>query len=185
MCILGRRFSVENMDIQMTDYMYIGLTVIGPTAEITLFKEAVRGQEENGNEITIDFNRLIPIPKVITDPFTPQVRIDDHHVSYSPSWCERNWGASSNALFTEILDDAGGIFWVQFDTPWDFPYPIIEKMVSSFPNLVFEGSAFNDEEFYMTFEGRNGEFTWQEGDYAEAFGIDEDDEPATLENAAA
>ena len=77
------------------------------------------------------------------------------------------------------------MFSVQFDTPWDFPYPIIEKMASSFSNLVFEGSAFNDEQFYMTFEGRNGEFSWQEGDYAEAFGVDEDDEPAALENAAA
>ena len=37
----------------------------------------------------------------------------------------------------------------------------------------------------MTFEGRNVEFSWQEGDYAEAFGVDEDDEPAALENAAA
>ena len=50
-------------------------------------------------------------------------------------------------------------------------------MVASFPELVFEGSAFeNVEEFYMTFEGRNGQFTWQEGDYREAFGeVDEDE----------
>jgi Ferredoxin-like domain in Api92-like protein len=166
--------------------MYIGLTVTGPTDEVTRFREAVRGRNETDEEIIIDFNRVIPIPQEITDPFTPQIQTDEHHVNYSTSWVERNWGASSNALYTEILDDKDGLFSVQFDTPWDFPYPIIEKMVSSFPNLVFEGSAFdNVGHFYMTFEGRNGEFSWQEGDYAEAFGLDEDDEPAALENAAA
>ncbi len=169
----------------MTDYMYIGITVTGPTDEVTRFREAVRGRNETGEEIIIDFNRLIPIPQEVMDPFTPQIQTDDHQVSYSPSWVERNWGASSNALYTEILDDKDGMFSVQFDTPWDFPYPILEKIVSSFPKLVFEGSAFeNVDHFYMTFEGRNGEFSWQEGDYAEAFGVDEDDEPAALENAA-
>jgi hypothetical protein len=185
MSIEDRRCSVENMEIQMTDFMYIGLTVTGPAEEITRFKEAVRGRDENGQEIIIDFSRLLPIPNEITDPFTPQIRTDGQQVSYSLSWVERNWGASSNAVFTEILDEKDEMLWVQFDTPWDFPYPIIDKMVSSFPNLVFEGSAFNDAQFYMTFEGGNGEFTCQEGDYAEAFGVDEDDEPAALENVAA
>jgi hypothetical protein len=170
----------------LTDYMYIDLTVTGPTGEVTRFREAIRGQNETGEEIIIDFNRLIPIPQEVTDPFTPQVLTDDQQVSYSPSWVERNWGASSNALYTEILDDKDGIFSVRFDTPWDFPYPILEKIVSSFPRLVFEGSAFeNVDHLYMTFVGRNGEFTWQEGDYAEAFGNDEDAEPSAVESAAA
>jgi hypothetical protein len=167
---------------KLTDYMYIGLTVTGPTDEVTRFREAVRGYNETGEEIIIDFNRLIPIPQEVAGPFTPQIQTDDHQVNYSPSWCERNWGASSNALYTEILEDKDGMFSVQFDTPWDFPYPILEKIVSSFPKLVFEGSAFeNVDHFYMTFEGRNGEFSWQEGDYAEAFGTDEDAEPDVVE----
>ena len=170
----------------MTNYMYIGLAVTGPADEVTRFRESIRGHNETGEEIIIDFNRLIPIPQEVADPFTPQIQTDDHQVSYSPSWCERNWGASSNALYTEILDDKDGMFSVQFDTPWDFPYPIIEKMVSSFPNLAFEGSAFdNVDHFYMTFEGQNGEFSSQEGDYAEAFGNDEDVEPSAVESAAA
>jgi hypothetical protein len=156
--------------------MYIGLTVTGATEEIARFREAVRGRGKNGEEIIIDFNRVIPIPQEITDPFTPRIiQIDDHHLNYSPSWCLRNWGASSNALFTEILEDSAGIFWVQFDSA-GFPYPLMEKMVASFPAAVFEGSAFNDAQFYMTFEGRNGQFTWQEGDYREAFGEYDDDD---------
>jgi hypothetical protein len=162
----------------MTDYMYIGLTVTGCTEEMTRFREAVRGRDENGEEITIDFNRVIPIPREVTDPYASQlIQIDDDEFNYSLSWCERNWGASSNARFTEILEDSDRVFCVQFDTAWDFPDFIFEKMVASFPELVFEGSAFeNTEQFYMTFEGRNGQFTWQEGNYSEAFGEDDEDE---------
>ena len=161
----------------MTDCMYIGFTVTGPTEEILRFREAVRGRNEDGEEIIIDFSRLIPIPQGVTNPFTPEIRMDDHQVNYSPSWCRRNWGASSNALFTEITEDSSGTFSVQFDTVGDFPDPVIETMVTEFPALAFEGSAFeNVEEFYMTFEGQNGEFTWQEGNYSDAFGEDDDDD---------
>ena len=59
-------------------------------------------------------------------------------------------------------------------------------MVALFPQLVFEGSAFeNVEQFYMSFEGRGGQFTWQEGDYREEFGEDEDDDSYPPETAAA
>lgn len=89
--------------------MYIGLTVTGLAEEITRFKQAVRGQNENGQEIIIDFSQLIPIPKEIADPFTPQLQMDDDRLSFSPSWSERNWGSSSPALFTEILEDSAGM----------------------------------------------------------------------------
>jgi hypothetical protein len=173
------------MEIKMTYHMYIGLTVTDPTEELTNCREAVRGQDENGDALTIDFSRVIPISKEITNPFTPEIRIDDHQVKYSPSWCGRNWGASSNALSTEVLEDSAGTLSVQFDTVGDFPDAVIETMVANFPGLAFDGSAFeNAEEFYMTFEGRNGQFTWQEGDYREAFGEDEDDLYTPMTEAA-
>jgi len=165
--------------------MYIGLTVTGPTDEISQFQETVRGRDENGKEVTIDFTRVIPIPEEVRNPFSAQIHIDDHHVTYSPSWCGRNWGAFSNALFAEVLEDSAGTFWVQFDTVGDFPDLVIEKLVELFPQLTFDGSAFeNVEKFYMTFEGRNGQFTVQEGNYTEAFGEedhDEDDESYSSE----
>jgi hypothetical protein len=87
----------------MTEYMYIGLTVTGPLDEITRFRESVRGRDESGQEIVLDFARVLPIPQEITAPFAPLTEIDDVH--YSPSWSERNWGSSSNALSTEVLED--------------------------------------------------------------------------------
>jgi hypothetical protein len=56
----------------MVDAMYIGLTVTGPADEITRFREAVRGRDQHGEELPIDFNRLIPIPSEITNPFMTQ-----------------------------------------------------------------------------------------------------------------
>jgi hypothetical protein len=166
------------MEIKMTEFMYIGLTVTGLAEKVAEFREAVRGRDENGEETPIDFGRVIPIPREVTDPYASQIiQIEGDQFNYSPSWYERNWGALSNACFIEILEDSDGVYSVQFDTAWDFPDFIFEKMVASFPELVFEGSAFeNTEQFYMTFEGRNGQFTWQEGDYNEAFGVEEDDD---------
>ena len=58
----------------MTDYMYIGLPVTGPTDEVTRFREAVRGQNETGEEIIIHFSRLTPIPQEVTDRSLPKYR---------------------------------------------------------------------------------------------------------------
>ena len=162
----------------MSDNMYIGLTVTGPNEKITRFRETVRGRDQHGEELTIDFKRVIPIPSEITSPYASHfVEIADREFRYSPSWTERNWGASSNALYTGILQDTDGVFWLQFDVEYDFPDKIMEKIVASFPQLVFEGSAFqNDTEFYMSFQGRNDGFTWEEGDYKEAFDEDEDED---------
>ena len=151
----------------MTDYMYISFTVTGTAEEIDRFREGVRGQGNNGEDITIDFARLIPIPEEITDPFTARfVQREDNQLSYYPPWCVQNWGASSNALFTEIREDRDGVIQVQFDTSGGFAYLILAKIVASFPELIFDGSAFENVE----------EFTWQEGDYREAFGEDADDD---------
>jgi hypothetical protein len=162
----------------MVDAMYIGLTLTGSVDEITRFREELHGRDQHGEELTIDFNRVIPIPSEITNPYASDfIEIADREFRYSPSWTERNWGASSNALYTEILQDTDGLLWLQFDVEYDFPDKIVEKIVASFPQLVFEGSAFqNDTEFYMSFQDINGEFTWEEGNYREQFGEDEDDD---------
>jgi hypothetical protein len=164
--------------MKMSDNMYIGLTVTGPTGEISQFREAVRGRGENGDKIILDFNRVIPIPIEVTDPYAFDfIQIDNHQSKYSPSWIERNWGASSNALYTEMLEDSDSVFSVQFDTEGDFPYQVVEKIVTSFPQLFFEGSVFeNVGKFYMTYTGRNGEFTCEEGNYTEVFGEEDEDE---------
>jgi hypothetical protein len=74
------------------------------------------------------------------------------------------------------------MYWFQFSTKWEPPYEWLGKVVADFPALVFEGSAASDQdEWYLTFDGRDGRLTEQEGDYQKAFGEDEchDAAPAT------
>jgi hypothetical protein len=79
-------------------------------------------------------------------------------------WAIANWGTPRNAcdpyMFEpEIVGDETQIE-PGFDTAWGWPLPIMEKIVSMFPELVFTMLA--DEEcgcFYLNAKGVNGEFS--------------------------
>jgi hypothetical protein len=88
----------------------------------------------------------------------------------APNWYEwhcQHWGTKWNACDAEVTDDGDGRLHVQFNTAWSFSFPIFEKLVRDFPTLTFEGSAEEPGmEIFMTFEGRNGNFTWEEDEEA-------------------
>jgi hypothetical protein len=88
----------------------------------------------------------------------------------APTWYEwrcRHWGTKWNACYAEVSDNGDGSLHVNFESAWHFPFPIFRKLVAEFPTLVIEGSAEEPNmEIYITFEGRNGEFTWQDDDEA-------------------
>jgi hypothetical protein len=83
-----------------------------------------------------------------------------------PTWCEwrsLHWGTDRNAFDVDIADNGDGSLRVTFETAWDFPTPIFEKLVAEFPTLIFEGSAEEpNTEMYISFQGCNGQFRWQE-----------------------
>jgi hypothetical protein len=84
----------------------------------------------------------------------------------APNWYEwscQHWRTKWNSCDAEVTDNGDGSLHVQFDTAWSFPFPIFEKLVAAFPTLDFEGSAEEPNmEIFITFEGRNGKFTWEE-----------------------
>jgi hypothetical protein len=84
----------------------------------------------------------------------------------APTWYEwsyQHWRTKWNGCDSEITDNDVGSLHVQFDTAWTFPFPIFEKLVAAFPALDFEGSAEEPNmEIFITFEGRNGKFSWEE-----------------------
>lgn len=49
-------------------------------------------------------------------------------------WCINNWGTKWNAC--DIESDGNGTF--EFETAWSFPYPVIEKLSSMYPELEIE-----------------------------------------------
>jgi hypothetical protein len=90
----------------------------------------------------------------------------------APTWYEwscEQWGTKWNACDAEVTENRDGSLNVHFDTAWTFPFPIFEKMVAEFPMLVFEGSAEEPNmEIFISFEGNNGEFVWEDDEEARA-----------------
>ena len=104
----------------------------------------------------------------------------------APTWCEwrcEHWDTKWNACGAKVTDIGDGSLHVQFDTAWSFPFPIFETVVSAFPQLLFEGSAYEPNfDFYIKFEGRNGEYDFEDDDQARkaaAAEYEEEDEKVT------
>ena len=76
-----------------------------------------------------------------------------------PNWCYTD--------FTVSGPIGRGSLHVQFDTAWSFPLPIFETIVSAFPQVLFEGSAYEPNcDFYIKFKGCNREFACEDDDEA-------------------
>jgi hypothetical protein len=105
----------------------------------------------------------------------------------APTWYEwrcQHWGTKWNACYAEVTDIGDGGIHVNFETAWDFPFPIFKKLVAEFPTLTFEGSAQEPNmEIFVRFEGRNGELACEDDEEARAkaaAAYEEEDESAEV-----
>jgi hypothetical protein len=77
-------------------------------------------------------------------------------------WRIQNWGTKWNAYYTSTGDmDDETTYTIYFQTAWSHPYPVLEKLVSMFPELEFD-YKFADEDFSYntgTGYGREGMLT--------------------------
>ena len=77
-------------------------------------------------------------------------------------WRLQNWGTKWNAYHTSTGDmDDENKYTLYFQTAWSHPYPVLEKLVSMFPELEFD-YKFADEDFSYntgTGYGREGMLT--------------------------
>ena len=73
-------------------------------------------------------------------------------------WSCNNWGTKWNAYSTSTGDmDDETTYTIYFQTAWSHPYPVLEKLVSMFPELEFD-YKFADEDFsYNTGTGCGSE----------------------------
>ena len=73
-------------------------------------------------------------------------------------WRIQNWGTKWNAYCTTTGDmDDENTYTIYFQTAWSHPYPVLEKLVSMFPELEFD-YKFADEDFsYNTGTGCGSE----------------------------
>jgi hypothetical protein len=83
--------------------------------------------------------------------FTPEEEAELAMIGHRSwySWCVENWGTKWNACRAEISKRSpdSGLLEIRFDTAWDAPVPIYERLLALFPQLGFwfswqhEGSA--------------------------------------------
>ena len=102
------------------------LTVTGNVLFVGAFLEGVRGEEG-----VFDFQRVIPIPDEVNDGSAAVVE-----------WAYENWGTKWNVIrpdISELLDIARGRrkATIRFDTAWSPPLPVVRKLISDYPLLVF------------------------------------------------
>lgn len=67
-------------------------------------------------------------------------------------WCREHWGTKWNAYGCEVLEypfDERMKYY--FETAWDIPIPILNKIAEDNPNLYVEGTAIDEGENFRCF----------------------------------
>ena len=95
-----------------------------------------------GTGDNFDFNRLIPAPAHM---YRGSLGMDDDK-DFPCNWYDwqsEHWGTKWNAYdFSSGID--GDCAFIQFDTAWAAPFPIIAAFANAFPTLAFEHSYFDE-----------------------------------------
>ncbi|MFG6089931.1 DUF1281 family ferredoxin-like fold protein [Enterobacter soli] len=105
-----------------------------------------------------DFNRIIPAPAFIFtgDSLTGGSREE----STGRNWYEFNskrWGTKWNAYDMSIVERTDSKLVIKFDTAWNIPQPIINELVSWFPELMFFHEFYDEGGWFF------GDRTYQVG----------------------
>jgi hypothetical protein len=101
------------------------------------FFERIKGSDEHGNELLIDFDKIVPEPDNLYDSADLPVKIrfnekkiaayaKKHKLESRRVWRGKHWGIqrSISPNDMEKIDDNG----IVIDTPWAPPKPIIDKL---------------------------------------------------------
>lgn len=128
----------------------------------TLSIEGEREDLEKLVELTtkkLDFDRIVPMPEHQDGVFfvnggLGQKEKEEYGKNNWYDWSVENWGTKWNTLPDEVkFDDFGDTLEFSFDTAWSPPLPIIDALMSRFPNLHFTLAYF---EFGCMFGGEYG-----------------------------
>jgi hypothetical protein len=102
--------------------------------------------------VSIDFNKLIPMPEYIYQGNLGKEEIEKYGKNNWYDWSIENWGTKWNAR-DSIIDYENKE--ITFDTAWSPPIPIIEKLTQLFPYRMLYicanediGSTVYKEEFF-------------------------------------
>lgn len=110
------------------------LTIDGSPEAVAAVLDAIRGTDDDGNELVIDFDRVVPMPAAIRETMrqpgeaVTQAGADDWY-----DWRITHWGTKWNAYWQELRD--GNV--IEFDTAWSPPLPLIAALAAQHPAVRF------------------------------------------------
>lgn len=81
-----------------------------------------------------------------------------HDSNHWYDWNVRNWGVKWDAS-SVYFEDWGGELAYDFETPWEFPEPVIRVMVEQYPTLEFTVRFLEEQGWGGKAYGANGEFS--------------------------
>ena len=141
----------------MPNYVYSTFTVSGPPEEVARFQRKMFITDEGDGasvqsarvrpEIYLNFDAVIPMP-------------EEFKVSGAEAWAVRHWGTKWLAFDVHAVEHEPGKLWFQFTTAWDFPTAAFEAIAAEFPNLLFQGSAYEENHEFELKGQFNGEYPW-------------------------
>ena len=110
-----------------------------------------------------DYDTIIPQPRLkkdcpaeyICNPEEKHIEADKKRPWFNWfNWNCDNWGTKWNAYDT-FIDDRDTYFW--FESPWDCPIPVFEKLSRLYPNISFIVSVDGELDRPFSFVAKNGE----------------------------
>jgi hypothetical protein len=134
------------------------LKITGPVADVSVFLDHARGEDEGGEPLVLDFTKFMPQP----DPITPAMIRHPVYAKWAEDhpedelwyfWRLEHWGTKWQG-WDFVVDGPevwGGeaVVTVSFDTAWSPPLPVVLAMSRRYPTLEFDlryfecGCGFN------------------------------------------
>lgn len=149
--------------------------ITGPVDRLTQFQQHVSSTDNpemdvSGNPTGETFDLIFDFDKIVPQP--DEVKESIGSSGATPlwyTWCCENWGTKWNA-YRQGFDGTNDSLRYKFDTAWDCPFPIFEKLFNLYPDLRFY-IEFADEDIgsncgIIEFSGDQPTFTDKTGDEA-------------------
>lgn len=160
----------------LSNYDHWAMSVSGTRNDLDRFVGSINGAAAKHpadafterSAAVFDFNSVIPVPAEAKE--VRHILGGDKPLEYA----EKEWGGS-NAFDVHARWSPEGnewhVQWSCINNCW----PVLERLIATYPSLVFDGSvASDDNRSYVTFHSSgDGALTTEEGDYDAEFAEDE------------
>lgn len=144
----------------MPNWCNCTMTVEGEPEKVAEFVSQMKGVDEDGAVVALDFEAVMPMPRVLSGRTSPSEGIINWY-----DWQVANWGVKWGACRSDVSQSNGDrVAFYTFDTPWGPAVNWQERVIEYYPWLSF---SFTWEEWGMMFAGE------QHGDKGIASDVEE------------